>query len=157
MFKGLKRYMFAGITAGMVALFAATGPADGAVSPTRTGTFADAARLWYSTPVGKRGHVRDDFTTRRSICKFADRHGGVRAQAVELVTDMTYDNYRNARQVNAWVATIAQGDCLRLGYADGVSGLVPVNLHHLPKGECWYEVSYYGKPRRVFIEPLCKG
>lgn len=120
----------------------------------RTGTVRDAATLWFGTPVGSAQHMRDDDTTRRNLCAFAYRHGGVRAAAIDMVTDLTYDSYRNNRQVNNWVADMAQGDCLRLGYADPVSGLASVNLKQLPKGDCWYEVSYLG--RKINIEPLCR-
>jgi hypothetical protein len=119
----------------------------------RTGTVGDAAKLWYGTPVGST-HVRDDDMTRRNLCAFAYRHGGVRAAAVDMVTDMTYDTYRNNRQVNVWVADMAQGDCLRLGYADQVSGLVSVSLKSLPHAGCWYEVYYF--ERKVIVEPLCQ-
>lgn len=179
MFKAFK-IATAGLTAGVVAWFFATTPEvmlPSAASTTahsvcdtghrgqpdydaqclRTGTPA-AAAWWFSTPEGKRGHERDDMTTRRGICKFAYRHGGVRREAAELVNDMSYDTYRNYKQVNGWVADAAQGDCLRLGYNDPTSGLVAVNLHHLPKGDCWYEVSYANrKHTKINIEPLCKG
>lgn len=121
----------------------------------RTGKIGDAAGLWYSTPEGKEGKERDDYTTRRNICKYAYRSGGVRAAAADLVNDMAYDTYRNYRQINAWVGTLAQGDCLRLGYADRTTGLVSVNLKHLPSRACWYEVSYLG--RDVNVEPLCRA
>lgn len=81
-----------------------------------TGTVGDAAWLWYSTPEGHKGHVHDDYMTRRSICTYAPRHGGVKAAAVELVTDMTYDSYRNNKAVNAWVASVAVTNCREMGY-----------------------------------------
>lgn len=123
---------FAGITAGMVALWAPTAEATVASTPpvcqtgTRnhgdynrlclhTGTPKTARELWFSTPEGH-GKVRDDYTTRRSICKFASRHGGIEAAAIDLVTDMTYDNYRNNAQINRWVAQDARLDCTQMGY-----------------------------------------
>lgn len=170
---------FGGISAGMVALFFATTPAASFPSAQhgksvcetgyrgqklydalclRHGTPGDAAKLWFDTPEGKPGHLRDDFTTRRAICAYADRHGGVRAQGKELVNDMAYDTYTNYKQVIRWVQDTAQGDCLRMGYADAASGLVSVNLHNLPGRDCWYEVSYLDrKHTRVNVEPLCKG
>jgi hypothetical protein len=178
------RVAWAGITAGMVALFTAVSPgAEAAPRPTtvtvtagksvcdtgyrgqpeydakclRHGTRGDAAKLWFDTPEGKRGHLRDDFTTRRSICKYAPRHGGVRAQAKELVNDMAYDTFRNWHQMIRWAGDAAQGDCLRMGYSDPVSGLVVVNLRHLPKGDCWVEVSYADHKRKINTEVLCKG
>jgi hypothetical protein len=81
-----------------------------------TGTPKTARGLWFSTPEGTKGRERDDDMTRRSICKFASRHGGITAAAVDLVTDMTYDNYRNNRQVNRWVAQDARLDCTQMGY-----------------------------------------
>lgn len=177
MFNSVKRYAFAGITAGLVALFTATTPAaSGATGHTKsvcqtgtrgqaaydrlclhTGTRADAAKLWYSTPEGKKGKETDDFQTRRSICRYSGAIG-VRAQAIDLVTDMTYDNFRNDHKVNAWVADLAQGDCLRMGYSDPVSGLVSVDLKRLPhRDSCWIEVYYLGHGKKIKIEMLCKG
>lgn len=172
---------FTGITAGMVAWFMATTPAVSLPQPTpvsaasvcetgqrgqadydrlclHTGTLVKASALWFSTPEGKRGHEKDDMATRRGICKYAYRHGGVRNEAAELVNDMAYDNYRNYKQVNAWTGDVAQGDCLRLGYTDPVSGRAAVNLSTLPKGNCWVEV-YYGNATRTRIsrEVMCAG
>lgn len=164
MFGSFKRFAFAGITTGMVALFTATTPAHSVPAPAaahksvcdtgyrgqkeydskclRTGTIGDAAKVWAS--------VNDRLT----VCKT----GNVRREAVELVTDVTYDRFRNNKKVNGWVADQAQGECLRLGYADPVSGLVPVNLRALPKGECWVEVSYANRAHtKINRETLCKG
>lgn len=155
---------FAGITAGLIGLFAAVTPGAQAAPETGrsalpVGTYADAARFWSSFPVGKRGHVKDDDSTRRGICHFAPRHGGVRAEAVELSTDVMYDSFRNARQMEGWVADLVQGDCLRLGYADPASGMVPVNLRtELPHNgmSCWVEVSYLDKAHKIVNkEPIC--
>jgi Spy/CpxP family protein refolding chaperone len=174
------RRAFAGIGAGLLTLaFATTTPADASTPPApahvaydcahhghrgdpaydraclTTGTRAQAAALWYSTPEGSR-RTHDDMNTRRSICANAPRHGGVRAWATELVTDMTYDTYRNNKAMNAWVADTAQGDCLRMGYNDPVSGLASVNLRTLPhKHGCWVEVYYLGS--KINTEVLCKG
>lgn len=82
----------------------------------RTGTPDHAAELWFSTPVGRRGAERDDFTTRRGICKFAPRHGGIRRHAPQLAYDVVYDTFRNHRQVNRWLAQDAALNCRQLGY-----------------------------------------
>lgn len=81
-----------------------------------TGTVGDAGALWYSVPKGKKGSERDDMSTRRSVCKFAPRYGGIKNTVTELVTDMTYDNYRNHKQVNRWVVSMATVDCRNMGY-----------------------------------------
>ncbi len=158
---------FAGITAGLVALFSTLTPGaqaapDSARSSLPVGNYGDAASFWASFPVGKPGHLKDDDSTRRAVCNFASRHGGVRAEAVELSTDVMYDNFRNYKQLTGWVADLAQGDCLRLGYSDLVSGMAPVNLRtELPKvkGKCWVEVYYLGKGKNKIInkEPICAG
>lgn len=80
------------------------------------GTVGDAGALWYSTPKGKKGSERDDMSTRRSVCKYAHRHGGIKRTATELVTDLTYDSYRNHKQVNGWVVSMARVDCAAMGY-----------------------------------------
>lgn len=82
----------------------------------RTGTPADARKLWFDTAEGVKGRERDDMVTRRSICKFAPRHGGIMKWAAEFVYDMTYDTYRNNGQVNTWVGQDARLDCQQMGY-----------------------------------------
>jgi hypothetical protein len=81
-----------------------------------TGVVGDAGALWYSVPEGRKGRESDDMVNRRSICKYAHRHGGIKRAATELVTDMTYDSYVNHRHVNAWVVSMARVDCTRMGY-----------------------------------------
>jgi hypothetical protein len=133
------RRAFAGITAGFLALFAFTTPGAQAATPTprstpticttgyrdhgdynrlclTTGTPHTAAHLWNSVPEGKPGHLHDDMTTQRNLCAHAARHGGIMAEARELVGDMTYDNYRNNEQVNRWVGQDATLTCAQLGY-----------------------------------------
>lgn len=109
-----------------------------------TGTRATGAALWFGTPTA----------TRRDVC----RGGNVRTMAAETLNDVAYDRYRNHTVVLAGVSDAAQGDCLRLGYADPVSGLVAVNLRSLPKGDCWAEVSYADrKHTKIDTEILCKS
>lgn len=129
--------MWAGITAGMWALFApnadAVTPRHATVNPSicetgyrgdpaydraclTTGVVGDAGALWYSTPKGVKGKEVDDAMNRRSICKYAYRHGGIKRAATELVTDLTYDAYTNHKQVNAWVVSNARVDCKTMGY-----------------------------------------
>lgn len=81
-----------------------------------TGVVGDAGALWYSTPKGTKGKEVDDAMNRRSICKYAYRHGGIKRAATELVTDLTYDAYTNHKQVNAWVVSNARVDCKTMGY-----------------------------------------
>lgn len=80
------------------------------------GVVGDAGALWYGTPKGSKGAERDDATNRRSICKYAGRHGGIKRAATELVTDMSYDAYRNHKAVNSWVVSMALVDCRAMGY-----------------------------------------
>lgn len=80
------------------------------------GVVGDAGALWYSTPKGIKGKEVDDAMNRRSICKYAYRHGGIKRAATELVTDLTYDAYTNHKQVNAWVVSNARVDCKTMGY-----------------------------------------
>ncbi len=80
------------------------------------GTPKTARELWFSVPEGRKGRESDNFMTRRDICRYAKRHGGITVQARELVTDMTFDNYRNYRQVDAWVGQDARLDCAQMGY-----------------------------------------
>lgn len=82
----------------------------------RMGTPDDASMQWFSVELGKPHPVRDDFTTRRSICKYANRHGGIMAQTRELIGDMTYDAFRNNEQVNRWAGQYAKLNCTQLGY-----------------------------------------
>lgn len=181
----MQKRILAGITAAMIGAFAVVAsPSTDAVVPValassgkpsvcatgfrgqpaydrqclKTGTPGQAAALWFDTAEGKRGHEHDSMETRRDVCRFAARHGGVRKEAAEMVNDMAYDAYRNHKAVIGWFADAAQGDCLRLGYADAESGRVPVNLHALPKGDCWFEVSYLDhKHTKINTEALCKG
>lgn len=80
------------------------------------GVVGDAGALWYSTPKGIKGEEVDDAMNRRSICKYAYRHGGIKRAATELVTDLTYDAYVNHKQVDAWVVSNARVDCKAMGY-----------------------------------------
>lgn len=123
---------FAGIAVGMTVLFAPTASASAPKSVCdtghrgqpaydraclRTGTAGDAALLWFvSMPEGRKGKERDGVMTRRSICKYAPRHGGLKAWATDAVFDVTYDSYRNNKAVNGWVVDIARADCKRMGY-----------------------------------------
>lgn len=122
---------FAGITAAMVALFAPTATATSARSICETGfrgqpaydreclstgVVGEAGALWYGFPKGVKGKERDDSATRRGVCKYAHRHGGIKRAAVELVTDLTYDSYRNHKQVDRWVISMAVIDCHVMGY-----------------------------------------
>lgn len=121
--------MFAVITATMVGVFAPTATATDSTCKTgyrgqpaydkaclTDGVEGDAGLLWYSTPEGRKGSEGDDWMDRRSICKFAHRHGGIKRAAVELVTDLTYDAYRNHKQVDRWVISMAVVDCRHMGY-----------------------------------------
>lgn len=81
-----------------------------------TGTVWDAARFWFTTPEGRKGRERDDYDTRRSVCKFAGRHGGLRGTVSEMVNDMYYDTYRNNKQMTGWTVSAARQDCKRMGY-----------------------------------------
>jgi hypothetical protein len=124
---------FAGTIAGLALLFAPT--AQGAPTHTASvcdtgyrgqkaydkaclthGTVGDAAHLWYVTPAGRKGSEHDDAMNRRSVCKFAYLHGGLAADVRDLMTDVTYDSYRNDRQVRSWIVDIAKVDCRSMGY-----------------------------------------
>jgi hypothetical protein len=151
---------FAGITAGLVTIFGAVSPGASAAPASvcqtghrgqpaydraclHTGKEADGGAAWVS--IGK--------DSRRAVCK----GGNVRAKAIDAVTDVTYDRYRNYKQVSGWAADMAQGECLRKGYADAVSGLSATNLHKLPKGTCWVETYYVNHKRAIQRETICKG
>lgn len=120
----------------------------------RTGTVGDAAKLWFSTPEGKPGHETPDFQTRRSICAYPGK-AGVRGRAKDLANDMAFDTYRNYGQVLNRVADMAQGECLKWGYADDRSGMVGVNLKTLPnRDHCWVEADR--KHGKIHTEVICK-
>jgi hypothetical protein len=81
-----------------------------------TGTPRAAAAHWASIPTGTKGHEHDNMTTQRNICKYGHRHGSIAAWTTEAVGDVTYDHYRNNRQVNTWIGQDATLTCAQLGY-----------------------------------------
>jgi hypothetical protein len=163
----MHKRIFAAITATLVAAFGLTAVAESTdVQPAaavtsvcatgfrgqpaydrlclKKGTRATGAALWFAL----------DAASKRDVC----RAGNVRKMAADALNDVAYDRYRNHGTVLAGVSDAAQGDCLRLGYADAVSGRAAVNLHTLPKGDCWVEMSYLNRKHiKINSEVLCKG
>lgn len=125
------RNAFAGVLAGLVAMFALSGSADAApaVKPSgkvaksicetgyrgqpaydrkclKTGTFRDGAMMWLET----------DRRDRREICKTAKRFGGILPAVRETFNDVAYDTYRNHKIVLMYAGLVAQIDCRSMGY-----------------------------------------
>lgn len=82
----------------------------------KPGTVEDAAREWYSLPVGMKGRENRDMENRRSICKFSGQFGGVKPAVRELWHDPAYDTYRNYKLVLDWTGRFAVNDCRAMGY-----------------------------------------
>lgn len=122
------RAAFAGVLAGMIALFTFTGSAEAAPAPVRSvasvcetggresaeyrrkcmtlGTVADAAGLWYGMPRAER----------RQVCATAHQFGGIRPAVREVFFDVAYDNYLRHTYVLRWAGTFAAHDCRAMGY-----------------------------------------
>lgn len=128
---------FAGIIAGMIVLFGASGGASAApvtkstpsVCKTghrgmpaydraclRSGTFRDGAALWLNLPAGSKGHESREAFNRRSLCKYAHEFGGIRNVAREANNDVAYDRFSNYHTVLNWSASVAVLDCTSMGY-----------------------------------------
>lgn len=123
------RAAFAGILAGLVALFSLGGSAEAAparpavkavksVCETgyrgmpeydrkclKTGTFKSGAMLW----------LNNEAADRRATCKFATKVG-IRTAVRELVIDIAYDNYRNHETVIRYATVVGAAECKALGY-----------------------------------------
>lgn len=122
------RNAFAGILAGIVALFAFSGTAEAAPALKRpavqsvcetgfrgqpeydrkclkTGTFKSGAMLWLDNAA----------TDRKAACKSAVK-AGIRMAVRELVFDVAYDTYRNHNTVITYATAVATAECKALGY-----------------------------------------
>lgn len=120
---------FAGITAGMVALFGFTAEAatvHTAPSVCKTGfrgqpdydrhclkrgTVGDAGVVWF---YGGNDKALSD-TTRRQICREVKRYHGMRNLVHELYGDVIYDSFKNNGQMEKWTASMGTSDCAALG------------------------------------------
>lgn len=120
------RAAFAGVLAGLIALFAFAGSAEATPVKARTsvcetggresaeyrrecmtrGTVRDAITLWYGTPHGER----------RQLCASARQFGGIRPAVREAYFDVAYDSFTRHAYVLRWAGAFAAYDCRAMGY-----------------------------------------
>lgn len=129
------RAAFAGILAGLVALFSLNGSAEAAparpsvkvvksVCETghrgqkaydakclKTGTILDGVNLWFRYIDGGAVSKAD----RRAFCKDATSTGHTRAGIIDGLFDVAYDNYRNHKLMLSVAGTVGVLDCQQLG------------------------------------------
>jgi hypothetical protein len=80
------------------------------------GTVLDAARLWYSVPVGVKGRESQGLADRRSVCRYAGEFGGIRPAVRERFFDMAYDSFLRHEAVLRSAGEFARHDCRAMGY-----------------------------------------
>lgn len=128
------RAAFAGILAGLVALFSLGGSAEAAPSVKRpavksvcetgsrgqkaydakclkTGTVLDGVNLWFRYIDGGAVSKAD----RKAFCKDATSTGHTRAGIIDGLFDVAYDNYRNHNRMLSIAGTVGVWDCQALG------------------------------------------
>jgi len=128
------RAAFAGILAGLVALFSLNGSAEAAPSVKRpavksvcetgsrgqkaydakclkTGTVMDGVNLWFRYIDGGAVSKAD----RKAFCKDATSTGHTRAGIIDGLFDVAYDSYRNHKFVLSIAGTVGVWDCQALG------------------------------------------
>lgn len=128
------RAAFAGILAGLVALFSLGGSAEAAPSVKRpavksvcetgsrgqkaydakclkTGTVLDGVNLWFRYIDGGAVSKAD----RKAFCKDATSTGHTRAGIIDGLFDVAYDNYRNHTRMLSIAGTVGVWDCAALG------------------------------------------
>jgi len=128
------RAAFAGILAGLVALFSLSGSAEAAPSVKRpavksvcetgsrgqkaydakclkTGTVMDGVNLWFRYIDGGAVSKAD----RKAFCKDATSTGHTRAGIIDGLFDVAYDNYRNHTRMLSIAGTVGVWDCQALG------------------------------------------
>jgi len=128
------RAAFAGILAGLVALFSLSGSAEAAPSVKRpavksvcetgsrgqkaydakclkTGTVMDGVNLWFRYIDGGAVSKAD----RKAFCKDATSTGHTRAGIIDGLFDVAYDNYRNHTRMLSIAGTVGVWDCAALG------------------------------------------
>lgn len=128
------RAAFAGILAGLVALFSLGGSAEAAPSVKRpavksvcetgsrgqkaydakclkTGTVLDGVNLWFRYIDGGAVSKAD----RKAFCKDATSTGHTRAGIIDGLFDVAYDNYRNHNRMLSIAGTVGVWDCAALG------------------------------------------
>ncbi|WGV36032.1 hypothetical protein SEA_FRANKENWEENIE_361 [Streptomyces phage Frankenweenie] len=128
------RAAFAGILAGLVALFSLSGSAEAAPSVKRpavksicetgsrgqkaydakclkTGTVLDGVNLWFRYIDGGAVSKAD----RKAFCKDATSTGHTRAGIIDGLFDVAYDNYRNHTRMLSIAGTVGVWDCQALG------------------------------------------
>lgn len=128
------RAAFAGILAGLVALFSLSGSAEAAPSVKRpavksvcetgsrgqkaydakclkTGTVMDGVNLWFRYIDGGAVSKAD----RKAFCKDATSTGHTRAGIIDGLFDVAYDSYRNHKFVLSIAGTVGVWDCQALG------------------------------------------
>ena len=133
------RKAFAGILAGIIALFAFNGSADAVPTVGKRpavqsicetgyrgmpeydrkcltrGTMADGRRMWFTGGGTSKGDRAMSVKARKAQCRDARDTGNMRAGIRDMFTDVAYDHFRNYRTVLTWTAAFGMTDCKRLG------------------------------------------